>query len=143
MSQGELQRMTRRYANGISHVIGVYRDIPAPDMNTNAQTMAWFMDAYSARERLLPGHRHREAGRRSAASPAARRPPASASCSCSRPTAKEHDIDMAGCPVVIQGFGNVGSFAAMEAAARGAKIVGVSDRFGAIYHEHGPRRRRR
>src|SRR5687768_13327203 len=55
MSQRELQAMTRRYANGISHVIGVYRDIPAPDMNTNAQTMAWFMDAYSARAGYSPG----------------------------------------------------------------------------------------
>ena len=55
MSQRELQQMTRRYANGISHVIGVYRDIPAPDMNTNAQTMAWFMDAYSARAGYSPG----------------------------------------------------------------------------------------
>jgi glutamate dehydrogenase (NAD(P)+) len=54
MSEGELQRMTRRYANGISHVIGVYRDIPAPDMNTNAQTMAWFMDAYSSRQGYTP-----------------------------------------------------------------------------------------
>src|SRR5204862_6897806 len=48
MSQGELQRMTRRFTSGINHVIGVYRDIPAPDVNTNAQTMAWMMDAYSA-----------------------------------------------------------------------------------------------
>src|SRR3977135_776604 len=47
MSTGELQRMTRRFTNGISHVIGVYRDIPAPDVNTNAQTMAWMMDAVS------------------------------------------------------------------------------------------------
>src|SRR4029079_269311 len=48
MSQNELQRMTRRFTNGISHVIGVYRDIPAPDVNTNAQTMAWMMDAFSS-----------------------------------------------------------------------------------------------
>jgi glutamate dehydrogenase (NAD(P)+) len=45
LSPAELQRMTRRFANGIHHVIGPYRDIPAPDMNTNAQTMAWMMDA--------------------------------------------------------------------------------------------------
>src|SRR3954447_19726234 len=48
MSQAELQRMTRRFMNGIAHVLGVYRDIPAPDVNTNAQTMAWMMDAFSA-----------------------------------------------------------------------------------------------
>jgi glutamate dehydrogenase/leucine dehydrogenase len=54
MSQSELQRMTRRFTNGISHVIGVYRDIPAPDVNTNAQTMAWMMDAFSAMHGYSP-----------------------------------------------------------------------------------------
>src|SRR5260221_5813337 len=54
MSQTELQRMTRRFTNGISHVIGIYRDIPAPDVNTNAQTMAWMMDAFSAAHGYSP-----------------------------------------------------------------------------------------
>jgi glutamate dehydrogenase (NAD(P)+) len=136
MSQGELQRLTRRYANGISHVIGVYRDVPAPDMNTNAQTMAWFMDAYSAREGYSPGI---VTGK-----------PVSIGGQPGREAAtglgvvfileaycKEHDIDLAGLPVIIQGFGNVGSFAGIEAAARGANVVGVSDRFGGIYNDSG------
>ena len=54
MSQAELQRMTRRFTNGINHVIGIYRDIPAPDVNTNAQTMAWMMDAYSGSHGYSP-----------------------------------------------------------------------------------------
>ena len=54
MSQGELQRLTRRFTTGIQHILGVYRDIPAPDMNTNAQTMAWMMDAFSATHGYSP-----------------------------------------------------------------------------------------
>jgi glutamate dehydrogenase (NAD(P)+) len=136
MSQRELQQMTRRYANGISHVIGVYRDIPAPDMNTNAQTMAWFMDAYSARAGYSPGI---VTGKPISIGGQPGREPATGLgvVFVLEAYAKEHGIDLAGCPVIIQGFGNVGSFAAKEAAARGAKVVGVSDRFGAIYHEHG------
>jgi glutamate dehydrogenase (NAD(P)+) len=136
MSQRELQQMTRRYATGISHVIGVYRDIPAPDMNTNAQTMAWFMDAYSSRNGYSPGI---VTGKPVPIGGQPGREPATGLgvVFVLEAYAKEHGIDLEGCPVVIQGFGNVGSFAAKEAAARGAKIVGVSDRFGAIYHEHG------
>jgi glutamate dehydrogenase (NAD(P)+) len=136
MSQSELQRMTRRYATGIAHVIGVYRDIPAPDMNTNAQTMAWFMDAYSSREGYSPGivtgkpiSIGGQPGREAATGLGV--------VFVLEAYAQEHGIDLQGCPIVVQGFGNVGSFAAKEAAARGATIVGVSDRFGAIYHEHG------
>jgi glutamate dehydrogenase (NAD(P)+) len=136
MSQGELQRLTRRYANGISHVIGVYRDIPAPDMNTNAQTMAWFMDAYSAREGYSPGI---VTGKPVAIGGQPGREAATGLgvVYILEAYAKEHAIDLTGLPVIIQGFGNVGSFAGIEAAARGAKIVGVSDRFGAIYHAEG------
>src|SRR5215210_4105098 len=54
LSAAELQRMTRRFTMAISHVLGVYRDIPAPDVNTNAQVMAWMMDAFSAKEGYSP-----------------------------------------------------------------------------------------
>ena len=80
-------------------------------MNTNAQTMAWFMDAYSAGHGYTPAHRHRQAGRPSAASPAARRRRASASSSSSRRTPGSTTSTSTGCPSSIQGFGNVGSFA--------------------------------
>ncbi|MBA2282557.1 MAG: glutamate dehydrogenase [Actinomycetota bacterium] len=136
MSQGELQRLTRRYANGISHVIGVYRDIPAPDMNTNAQTMAWFMDAYSGREGYSPGivtgkplALGGQPGREAATGLGV--------IYILEAYAAEHGVDLLGLPVVIQGFGNVGSFAAKEAAARGCRIVGVSDRWGGIYCDSG------
>ena len=136
MTEKELQRMTRRYATGIAHVIGVYRDIPAPDMNTNAQTMAWFMDAYSAREGYSPGivtgkpvNLGGQPGREAATGLGV--------IFVLEAYAKEHGIELDGCPVVIQGFGNVGSYAAKEAAVRGAKVVGVSDRFGGIYSGDG------
>jgi len=136
MTEKELQRMTRRYATGISHVIGVYRDIPAPDMNTNASTMAWFMDAYSAREGYSPGivtgkpiSIGGQPGREAATGLGV--------IFVVEAYAREHEIDLAGCPMVIQGFGNVGSFAAQEAEVRGAIIVGVSDRWGAIRNESG------
>jgi glutamate dehydrogenase (NAD(P)+) len=136
MSEGELQRMTRRYANGIAHIIGPYRDIPAPDMNTNAQTMAWFMDAYSAREgyslAIVTG-KPIALGGQPGREPATGR----GVVYVLEAYAAEHGIDLAGLRVVVQGFGNVGSWAAREAAQRGCRIVGVSDRFGGIYHEPG------
>ncbi len=136
LSAGELQRMTRRYANGIAHVIGVYRDIPAPDMNTNAQTMAWFMDAYSAGHGYSPGivtgkpvSLGGQPGREAATGLGV--------VYILEAYAREHGIDLVGLPVIVQGFGNVGSFAAKEAAARGCRIVGVSDRWGAIRNDGG------
>jgi glutamate dehydrogenase (NAD(P)+) len=136
MSQTELQRMTRRYTNGIAHVIGPYRDIPAPDMNTNAQTMAWFMDAYSAREGYTPAI---VTGKPlSLGGQPGREPATGRGCIyILEAYAEEHGLDLVGLPVIIQGFGNVGSWAAREAAERGCRIVGVSDRFGGIYHEKG------
>jgi glutamate dehydrogenase (NAD(P)+) len=136
MRDKEVQRMTRRFASGIGHVIGPYRDIPAPDMNTNAQTMAWFMDAYSAAHGYTPAivtgkpvALGGQPGRESATGLGV--------VHILEAWARENDLDLVGCPVIVQGFGNVGSFAAREAAARGCHIVGVSDRFGAVYNESG------
>ena len=70
MSRGELQRVTRTYFQNIDHLLGVYRDIPAPDMGTNAQTMAWMMDAYGSRHghspAIVTGSRSQWAARRAA-----------------------------------------------------------------------------
>ncbi|HUR77187.1 MAG TPA: Glu/Leu/Phe/Val dehydrogenase dimerization domain-containing protein [Acidimicrobiales bacterium] len=136
MSSGELQRLTRRYANGIGHLIGVYRDIPAPDMNTNAQTMAWFMDAFSASHGYSPGivtgkpvGLGGQPGREAATGLGV--------AHILEAYAREHGLDLAGLPVVIQGFGNVGSFAAKEAAARGCRVIGVSDMWGGVYCDDG------
>jgi glutamate dehydrogenase (NAD(P)+) len=136
MSEGELQRMTRRFTNGISHVIGVYRDIPAPDVNTNAQTMAWMMDAFSASHGYTPAivtGKPLSIGGQPGREPATGR----GVIYVLSAYAQEHDIDMNGLRVAIQGFGNVGSWAAVEAASRGCRIVAVSDRFGGIHNANG------
>jgi glutamate dehydrogenase (NAD(P)+) len=136
MSPAELERMTRRFTQGIHHVIGVYRDIPAPDVNTNAQTMAWMMDAYSAREGYSPaivtgkpvdlgGARGREAATGRGA------------IYVLEAYAREHGLDMAGMRLAIQGFGNVGSWAALEAVEHGCVVVAASDRYGGVRHDGG------
>ena len=136
MSEAELQRMTRRFTNGISHVIGVYRDIPAPDVNTNAQTMAWMMDAYSAMHGWSPAivtgkplSLGGQPGREAATGRGV--------IDVLDAHAQHHGIELRGLRVAIQGFGNVGSWAAVEAARRGCVVVAVSDRFGGIHRETG------
>jgi glutamate dehydrogenase (NAD(P)+) len=136
MSAGELQRMTRRFTNGISHVIGVYRDIPAPDMNTNAQTMAWMMDAFSQSHGYSPAcvtgkplSLGGQPGREAATGRGV--------VDVLEEHAAAHDIRLADLRVAIQGFGNVGSFAAIEAARRGCRVVAVSDVHGGVHSEAG------
>jgi glutamate dehydrogenase (NAD(P)+) len=136
MSQKELQRMTRRFTNGINHVIGIYRDIPAPDMNTNAQTMAWMMDAYSASHGYSPAivtGKPLDLG----GAPGREAATGRGVVYVLEAYAEEHGLDLAGLRVAVQGFGNVGSWAAVEAAERGCTIVAVSDRFGGIRHDGG------
>ena len=136
MSQGELQRLTRRFTNGIQHILGVYRDIPAPDVNTNAQTMAWMMDAFSS------GHGYSPAvvtGKPLDLGGAPGREAATgrgcvyvldAYCT-------HHGLDLTKQRVAIQGFGNVGSWMARELHDRGVKIVGVGDVRGAVIDPDG------
>jgi glutamate dehydrogenase (NAD(P)+) len=136
MSVAELQRMTRRFTNGIGHVIGPYRDIPAPDMNTNAQTMAWMMDAYSATHGYSPAIVTGKpldlggAPGREAATGRGVVYVLQAHC-------EARGLDFPALRVAVQGFGNVGSWAALEASARGATVVAVSDRFGGVRREAG------
>jgi glutamate dehydrogenase (NAD(P)+) len=105
-------------------------------MNTNAQTMAWFMDAYSARQGYTPAI---VTGKPLALGGQPGREPATGRgvIYVLEAYAAEHGLDLVGLPIVVQGFGNVGSWAAREAAQRGCRIVGVSDRFGGVYHERG------
>ena len=136
MSQAELQRMTRRFAHGIAHVIGPYRDIPAPDMNTNAQTMAWIMDAYGQ------GHGYTPAivtGKPLGLGGAPGREAATGRgvIDVLAAHAERTGMELAGTTVAVQGFGNVGSFAAIHAAQRGCKVVAVSDQWGAIRNDAG------
>ncbi len=136
MSQGELQRMTRRFANGINHVIGIYRDIPAPDVNTNAQTMAWMMDAYSARHGYSPAivtGKPLDLG----GAPGREAATGRGVVYVLEAYAEERGLDLNGLRLAIQGFGNVGTWVAIEAVARGCTVVAVSDRYGGVRHDGG------
>ncbi len=136
MSPAELQRMTRRFANGIHHVIGPYRDIPAPDMNTNAQTMAWMMDAYSAHHGYTPAivtGKPVDLG----GAPGREAATGRGVVDVLEAHAERRGLVFAGLRLAIQGFGNVGSWVAREAAARGCTVVAVSDVHGGARHDGG------
>ena len=136
MSAGELQRMTRRFANGIGHVLGVYRDIPAPDMNTNAQTMTWMMDAYSATHGYSPAivtGKPLDLG----GAPGREAATGRGVVYILEAYAQEHGLDLHDLRIAIQGFGNVGSWVAQEATAQGAIVVAASDVSGGVRREAG------
>jgi glutamate dehydrogenase (NAD(P)+) len=136
MSQGELERMTRRYTNQISHVIGPHRDIPAPDMNTNAQTMAWIMDQYGSKYGHTP---ECVTGKPIALGGSLGREQATGRgvVMVMDEAVKQAQLGPDGLRIAIQGFGNVGSWAARAAHERGYRVVAVSDVRGAIHHEAG------
>jgi glutamate dehydrogenase (NAD(P)+) len=137
LSSGELQRLTRRYTSELLPTIGPQEDIPAPDIATNEQTMAWMMDTYS----MQKGH---------AVPEVVTGKPISIGGSVFRHEATgagvvmvtERACDRLGMPLplqrcVVQGFGNVGGIAAQELADKGAAVVGVSDVSGGIHDEAG------
>lgn len=136
LSQGELQRLTRRFTNGIQHLLGVYRDIPAPDVNTNAQTMAWMMDAFSSLHGYSPAIVTGKpldlggAPGREAATGRGCVYVLDAYCA-------HHGLDLRAQRVAIQGFGNVGSWLARELHERGVKVIAVSDVRGAVVDPDG------
>ena len=136
MSPHELERMTRRFTLAISHVLGVYRDIPAPDVNTNAQVMAWMMDAYSSKAGYTPAivtGKPVELGGAPGREAATGR-----GCVYVLDAAAKHwSLDLSEKKVAIQGFGNVGSWAASELASRGIRVIAVSDVHGGVYRESG------
>src|SRR5919201_4164838 len=137
LSPGELQRRTRRYTSELMGVIGPQEDIPAPDMATNEQTMAWMMDTYSmqvgyAVPEIVTGK------------------PVALGGSLFRHEATgagvviviERCCERLGVPLaeqrcVVQGFGNVGGIAAAELTAKRAKVVAVSDVSGGVHDERG------
>jgi glutamate dehydrogenase (NAD(P)+) len=137
MSQGELERMTRRYTSEIIDFIGPEKDVPAPDVNTNAQTMAWIMDTYS----MHVGH---------TVTSVVTGKPLNIGGSRGRVEATGHGVQVIcdeslrylkmpieGCRVVVQGFGNVGSNAARLLMERGYKIVGVAEFEGGLSNPNG------
>ena len=133
MSLGELERMTRRMTTEMMIILGPNEDIPAPDMNTNAQTMAWIMDTYS----MSVGHSVPSVvtGKPLALGGSKGREDATGQgCVCAiSELLKQQGKQMDGMRVAVQGFGNVGGAAARLIAQAGANVVAVSDMYGGIY----------
>jgi glutamate dehydrogenase (NAD(P)+) len=137
LSVGELERLTRRYATEISVIIGPDRDIPAPDVYTTPQTMAWIMDTIS----MLHGHTELgcETGKPLSLGGSKGRHEATArGCQVTTRLACElKGIALADAKVAVQGFGNAGSIAAALLHEDGAKIIAASDSKGGIYNRKG------
>ena len=136
MSEGEQNRLARRYMQNISHILGVTRDIPAPDMGTNARTMAWMMDAYGSANGHTPGivtGKPVELGGSYGREAATGR----GVVIVLQELCRERGIHPTDVSVVVQGFGNVGSSAARLAHELGFRIVGVGDLRGARYSPDG------
>lgn len=137
LSQNELENLTRRYCAELIELFGPDSDIPAPDVNTNAQIMAWFFDTYTMHHRQhIPGvvtGKPLELGGSEGRSQAT----AQGMVYCVREASKHLGIDLKQAKVAIQGFGNAGSFAAKLLRADGAKIVGISDVSGGYYNLDG------
>lgn len=136
-SNAELERMSRRYFGQISHIIGPTRDIPAPDMNTNAQVMSWFMDEYGRRA----GHTTQiVTGKPVALGGSFGREAATGRgvVVVTNETARDLGMDVPDeLTMAIQGFGNVGSWAARIADEHGYRVVAVSDVAGGIHAPEG------
>lgn len=137
MSFRELEKLSRGYVRAISQIVGPTKDIPAPDVFTNSQIMAWMMDEYSrirefdspgfiTGKPLVLGGSH---GRESAT--------AKGVTICIREAAKKRGIELEGARVVVQGFGNAGSFLAKFMHDAGAKVIGISDAYGALHDPDG------
>ncbi|GAB4565672.1 MAG: Glu/Leu/Phe/Val dehydrogenase [Anaerolineae bacterium] len=137
ISMRELERLTRRFTAEISIIIGPDRDIPAPDVNTTPQVMAWLMDTYSMGVGYtVPGvttGKPLELGGSLGRNEATAR----GALFCIRKAAKRLGLDLHGATVVIQGYGNAGSVAAKLLHQDGAKVIAVSDSKGGIYNPHG------
>jgi glutamate dehydrogenase/leucine dehydrogenase len=138
MSEGELERLTRRYAYGIADIIGPHTDIPAPDVYTGGKEMAWIMDTYSAlkgnyvQPEIITGKpipiggslgRNEATGRGLAFTV--------------REAAKKLKVDMKNTTMAVEGFGNAGQFASQFVENQGAKLIAASDSRGGIYNKNG------
>ena len=136
MSQRELERLTRKFTSRIQVILGPYRDIPAPDMNTNAQVMTWIFDEYSAHHGYTPAcvtgkpvELGGSLGREQATGYGA--------AILIREIMRELGRPLAGATVALQGFGNVGSNAARALAREGCRILAIGDYYGAIFSRKG------
>ena len=137
MSQGELERMTRRYTAALLDFIGPEKDVPAPDMNTNEQTMAWIMDTYSMHmgqtvNAVVTGKPVNLGGSRG------RREATGRGISVVTDQALKHlNMQPETTSVIVQGFGNVGSNAANLLWEKGYKIIGIGEYDGALFNANG------
>lgn len=137
LSLDELERLTRRYTSELSTFIGPERDIPAPDVGTNPQVMAWIMDTYSMNQGysvlgVVTGKPIEIGGSLGRFEATGR------GCMINALIAAEHlGIKIDGGTVVVQGFGNVGGTAAKMLAEKGFKVIAVSDSQGGLYNEKG------
>ncbi len=139
LSPGELERLTRRYAASITPLIGPQQDIPAPDVYTNAQIMAWIMDTYSMMKRegypvpgVVTGKPLAAGGSRGRDEATGRGVFHTLEC------AFEHlRMKMKGARVVVQGFGNAGSVAALLLDSHQALVIAVNDSRGGVYNKNG------
>ena len=137
MSFRELEGLSRGYVRAISQIVGPTKDIPAPDVFTNSQIMAWMMDEYSRMDEfnspgfitgkpIVLGGSH---GRESAT--------AKGVTICIHEAVKKKGIQIKGAKVVVQGFGNAGSYLSKFMHEEGAKVIGISDAYGALYDPNG------
>ena len=137
LSRRELERLTRRFTTELGDLIGPERDIPAPDLGTDAQVMAWMMDTYSMhRGHAVPGvvtgkpvGLGGSEGRQEATGQGV--------AYCVQEAASRIDLDLAGARVAIQGYGNVGGAAARALQRIGAKVIGITDIGGGVFRGDG------
>ncbi len=137
LSRGELERITRRYTAELMDVFGPEKDIPAPDVGTDSQTMAWLMDTYSMHVRhtvtsIVTGKPVSIGGSRGRVEATGR-----GVMLAGREAGRVHGVPLAGARVVVQGFGNVGSISAKMFASQGSRVIAVSDINGAIRNDAG------
>jgi glutamate dehydrogenase len=137
MSFGELERLSRGYVRAISQIVGPTKDIPAPDLYTNSQIMAWMMDEYNrlrqfdspgfitGKPLVLGGSEGREKAGAQGVS------------ICIEEAIKKRGGTIKGARVIVQGFGNAGGFIAKFMHDAGAKVIGISDVYGALYNPSG------
>jgi glutamate dehydrogenase (NAD(P)+) len=138
MSQGELERLSRAYIRQVGRIIGPEKDVPAPDVYTNPQIMAWMVDEYSALQGynvpgVITGKPIPMGGSQGRGDATAR-----GGIFCIREAAKVLGVDLKGAPTAIQGYGNAGLFAhKLSEEMLGVKVVAVSDSKGGIYDPRG------
>tara|TARA_Y100001956_G_scaffold12586_1_gene11785 strand:- start:1416 stop:2681 length:1266 start_codon:yes stop_codon:yes gene_type:complete len=137
LSRAEKQRLTRRYTAEILPIIGVDKDIPAPDMGTDEQTMAWIMDTYSnfvgsAQPGIVTGKPVSIGG-----SITRREATGRGAMAIAKEASTKINLDFENSRIVVQGFGNVGKYAALDAYERGAKVIAVNDVNGGVINEKG------